>query len=549
MKTITRPGKQLLKHSLVSAFKSSLVVSGKIFLIPALMLYSTLLPGQSTWGEVSKEITEVEIRSSADGSMQKAMLYKSSKAGQPLIVHLHSWSASYRTAQPDMFAQIQYRDYNYVYPDFRGPNNRPEACGSDLVISDIADAIAYALKETGADGTEVHLVGSSGGGGAVMNCYMRLKYPAKSFSAWCSITDLESWYWEVLARGYTNYANSIMKSTSSVITLNIGEAKHRSPMYYPYDPKLREGASLSMYAGIHDGYTADVPITQTIHMYNKIVKEKYPEDTNATVPDRDIIELLSKRCYPGAPRANIGDRKLHYHKRAGDIEMVIFEGGHDRLDDQVIGLIPVLDKVKRNPLTFLTLGDANATAKLGWANQLSMIFPYAVLENRSMPDKFLGVSNDSLNSLHTIEAVLLSVKDNPDYIVIGLGTNDAKKQYASQGSEFGKNMRLLISRIRNSDLYRRSAPKLIILACPPVNERIADPAAYSGANKRLAGFNRELLKIAREEETFYINTSALITASGRLTDDGYTASDGVTLTPRATRIVVEAIARAIEKEE
>ena len=43
-----------------------------------------------------------------------------------------------------------------------------------------------------------------------------------------------------------------------------------------------------------------------------------------------------------------------------------------------------------------------------------------------------------------------------------------------------------------------------------------------------------------KEEAFYINTSALITASGRLTDDGYTASDGVTLTPRATRIVVEA---------
>ena len=480
---------------------------------------------------------------------QKAMLYKSPKAGQPLIVHLHSWSASYRTAQPDMFAQIQYRDYNYIYPDFRGPNNRPEACGSNLVISDIADAIAYALKETGADRTEVHLVGSSGGGGAVMNCYMRLKYPAKSFSAWCSVTDLESWYWEVFARGYKNYANSIMKSTSSVNTLNIGEAQRRSPMFYPYDPTLREGASLSMYAGIHDGYTADVPITQTLHMYNKIAKEKYPEDKNAIVPDKDIIELLSKRCYPGAPKANIGDRKLHYHKRAGDIEVVIFEGGHDRLDDQVIGLIPVLDKVKRNPVTFLTLGDANATATLGWANQLSMIFPYSTLVNRSMPDKCLGVSADSVNSLHTIDSILLSVKDSPDCIVIGLGTNDAKKQYASQSREFGKNMRLLITRITNSDLYRRSAPKLIILSCPPVDERIADPDALSGAKKRLAGFNLELSKIAREKGALYIDTGALLAASGRWTDDEWTTSDGVTLTPGATRLVVEAIARAIEKSE
>ncbi|MCO5238228.1 MAG: GDSL-type esterase/lipase family protein [Chitinophagaceae bacterium] len=522
---------------------------GKIFIISVFLLYSTLSWGQRTWNEVSKEITEVEMKSSADGSTQKAMLYKSPKPGQPLIVHLHAWSASYQTIQPELFSQIQYRDYNYIYPHFRGPNNHPEACGSDLVISDIEDAIEYALKATGADRNQVHLVGSSGGGGTVMNCYMRLKYPARSFSAWCAITDIESWYWEVLSRGYNKYADDIMKSTSSATTLNIAEAHRRSPMYYPYPAKLREGASLSMYAGIHDGYIADVPVTQTINMYNKIAKEKYPNDKNAIVPDKDIIALLSKRSYPNAPKANIGDRKVHYHKQAGDVEVVIFEGGHERLDDQVIGLMPVLDKVKRNPITFLTLGDANATAKLGWANQLGMIFPYSTVVNRSIPGQCLGVADGFLNSLHTIDTTLISIRADPDYIVIGLGTNDARKDYAAQSKAFPEHMRSLISKIKNSDLYRRSTPKLIILSCLPYDEHNADQEKYSGAKKRLVGFNRALAKITREEGAVYIDAGALITGSGRLQQNEFTTSDGVTLTPIATRIVVEGIAGVVEKQK
>ena len=86
MKIIIQSGKEFLKHSLVRAFyKLSMVTSGRIFLIPVLMLYTTLLLGQSTWSEISKEITEVDIRSSADGSMQKAMLYKSRRQDSRLL--------------------------------------------------------------------------------------------------------------------------------------------------------------------------------------------------------------------------------------------------------------------------------------------------------------------------------------------------------------------------------------------------------------------------------------------------------------------------------
>jgi lysophospholipase L1-like esterase/pimeloyl-ACP methyl ester carboxylesterase len=518
----------------------------KILLMSALLLCSICAQGQQTWKDVWPEINEVEIKSSADGSMQKAMLYKSSKPGRPLVVHLHSWSATYRTVQPDIVPQIEYRDYNYIYPHFRGPNNRPEACGSDLVIADIEDAIAYALSVTGADRSQVHLVGSSGGGGTVMNCYMRLKYPAKSFSAWCSVTDVESWYWEVVSRGYHRYANDVLKCTSSTTTLNVAEARKRSPHFYPYPDKLRAGAALSMYAGVHDGYVADVPITQTLNMYNKIAQEKYPENKNAVVPDKDIIELLSKRSYPNAPPANIGDRKLHYHKRAGDIEVVIFEGGHDRLDDQLIGLMPIESEVKRNPITFLTLGDTAATTALGWANQLGMIFPYAKVVNRAVAGKAL--SDNKLGYLRTIDTTLTSVKDNPDYIVIGVGTKDAYQSESTTNKGFADNMRTMISKVKQSELYLRNKPKLIMLSCFPFDESQTHQKKYAGVTKRLSRFNRELAQIAAQENAIFIDTPALLSKSAQMQGVTLTTSDEVLLSPKAARIVVEEIARVIESK-
>lgn len=507
--------------------------------IALLLILLPVLPltAQDTWAGVSDKIIEVDILSSVDGSVQKAMLYKSSKPRQPLIVHLHSWSAGYQTAQPEIFPQVELRDYNYIYPHFRGPNNHPEACGSDWVIADIQDAIEYALQETGANPSEVHLVGSSGGGGTVMNCYMRLRYPAKSFSAWCSITDIESWYWEVLTRGYKNYANAILKSTSSTDTLNIAEARKRSPLFYPYPAQLREGAQLSMFAGIHDGYTADVPISQTLLMYNKVAQEKYPGNSDALVPEKDIINLLAKRCNPDAPAANIGDRKIHYHKLSGDIEVVIFEGGHDRLDDQAIGLMPVAGPVKRNPIRFLALGDHNGAAQYGWAKQLGMIFPYAQVFNFSLPGKNLGGSIDSLNALLTIEQELQSVDHYPDYIVIGFG-QDKLAGDRNSIKEYTSKMQAYISKIKSSERFKGHQPELILLA--------NFPSGHKATSQKSTLLLQELKKMASNERVVLLDVQTLLKDSQLLPTE-VPGLDKITLSPRASRIIVENIAMTIEK--
>ncbi len=79
-------------------------------------------------GHWPKGFQEIGITSSADGSCQKAMMYRArSRAPRPLIVSLHTWSGDHRQEDP-IAASIPERDYHYLHPDFRGPNTSPRAC-------------------------------------------------------------------------------------------------------------------------------------------------------------------------------------------------------------------------------------------------------------------------------------------------------------------------------------------------------------------------------------------------------------------------------------
>src|SRR3546814_626109 len=89
---------------------------------------------------------KVGIVSSADGAMQRAYVYEApAKEPRPLSVSLHTWSGNYEQRDTIVNMCID-RGYHYIHPDFSGPNKRPEACGSDLVVSDIDDAIHWALE-------------------------------------------------------------------------------------------------------------------------------------------------------------------------------------------------------------------------------------------------------------------------------------------------------------------------------------------------------------------------------------------------------------------
>ena len=129
----------------------------------------------------SSKFQKVEIPSSVDSKIQNAYLYASKSATRkPLIISLHTWSGDFSQEDP-IAHEITARDWNYIHPDFRGTNNKPEAMGSPLVISDIEDAIEFALKKTNADPEDVHIVGVSGGGMATLIAFMNVRFPVILF--------------------------------------------------------------------------------------------------------------------------------------------------------------------------------------------------------------------------------------------------------------------------------------------------------------------------------------------------------------------------------
>lgn len=303
---------------------------------------------QSAW---RKEFKKVEIPSNADGELQKAYLYgTTSKTPKPLIVSLHTWSGTYSQKDP-LTAEILARDWNYIHPDFRGKNDHTEAVGSPLVISDIEDAIRYAIEHTNTDPHEVHIIGVSGGGYATLLSYMNVDYPVKSFSAWVPISDINAWYWESIGRKQ-KYATDIVKAINKNGIYDKEEAIRRSPLKQQFPKEKRKDAELFIYAGIHDGYNGSVPITHSILMYNRLVSELKYNITNqdeiaifaltdtSLVSSKEMINLITKRTTPNMENKPVlFGRTVHLYKKYDKLSLTVFEGGHEQIQ-QALALIP-----------------------------------------------------------------------------------------------------------------------------------------------------------------------------------------------------------------
>lgn len=287
-----------------------------------------------SWGS---GFEEVEIESGADRSIQKAYFYKSRSAGKrPLIVSLHTWSGDY--TQRDSLAELcRQHDVNYIHPDFRGPNKTKEACGSDLVISDIDDAIAYAIANSDVDTARISIIGVSGGGYAALCCFMRLKRNIYRYSAWASITDLEAWYNQSKIRG-NGYDRHILDCTCSTDSLDTGNARSRSPLYSQTPLSKIGRTELHIYAGVYDGIQGSVPITHSINFYNKVLGDIGVKDRSCYVTEAEKLHLLEFRT-PLGEAGYLDTRKICLQKEAEHIRLTIFEGNHEMLTEYALGEI------------------------------------------------------------------------------------------------------------------------------------------------------------------------------------------------------------------
>ncbi len=284
------------------------------------------------------------IQSALDGNTQVFYYDKTTASTpQPLVVELHSWSNSAESQQKILAEQAHAKNWNFIFPNFRGVNNHPKACCSPFVIADIDEAIDWALKNMPVDPQKIYVVGNSGGGYATLAMYMKSRHDIRSFSAWSSISDLAAWYGESVERK-NKYAAEIIQCIGKASTFNALNAKLRSPLYWKTPIKKRQNSLLQIYVGVHDGYTGSVPISHSINFYNKLLTDGKEKDKLRYVSKQDAMTLLKTQTFPTSKTPQtLGDRAILYQKTSKNIRLTVFEGTHEILNEVVLEKIQKLD--------------------------------------------------------------------------------------------------------------------------------------------------------------------------------------------------------------
>ncbi|MDO6437790.1 GDSL-type esterase/lipase family protein [Cyclobacterium sp. 1_MG-2023] len=457
------------------------------------------------WPEACKKVM---ITSTLDGEKQPAYYYAATQPNRPLIVSLHTWSGNYEQ-EDELVKEILKRDYNYIHPDFRGANKTFEALGSDFVIQDIEDAIAYAIENGKADPNDIHVVGTSGGGHATLLTYMKTNYPVKTFSAWVPISDINKWYYESEGRGNKYSLDIAMATVKAGVDkdnyfLDEEEAIKRSPIHMQTPIEKRQNSKLYIYAGIHDGYTGSVPITQSLDFYNKVVADFDSLEKKELIPQEDIKEMLASRNFVAASKDSIADRLIHYQKAYKDlVKLTIFEGTHECLTTVA------LDQIETDKI--LTIGDSNGAIENGWVNQLSKVKFDDFIYNTSISGNTIGFNNNGQEKLNTLLNVdrYMNEADKTlnglDKVLIMLGTNDCKAVFEPRKNEVPENMDKLLKQIKSHTVYLKYKPQIFVISPPPCGEDHMMKEKYHGSSERVKALVPKFKNVAEINDCAYID--------------------------------------------
>ena len=296
-----------------------------------LTLDSSAVAGtESTW---PKEVQEVSIHSTADGTLQPALFWQASgEEERPLLVALHSWSGDYRQTTGVAYAtRCMERRWHFLHPNFRGINERPAGTCSDLAVTDILDAVEFARRQARVDHRRIYLVGVSGGGMAALQVVAKAPALWAGVSAWVPISDLAAWHAETKTR-HLYYTQQIEAScggppgTSAAVDFQYW---NRSPFHFLAHAS---GVPLDLNAGIHDGHDGSVPISHSLRAFNVLAR---PSDR---LPESVMAELVEKAQVPDGLRSQdrdstYGANPVLFRRESGSVRITLFEGSHEILHD------------------------------------------------------------------------------------------------------------------------------------------------------------------------------------------------------------------------
>lgn len=272
---------------------------------------------------------KIEIISKVDRKSQPSLVQAAEGSEpRPLLVALHTWSYTCMENYSGYSEVCRNRNWHMIFPNFRGPNNTPDGCGSDLALSDIEDAVAYMCENYPVDREKIYLVGGSGGGHFALLVAGRRPDLFTAVSAWCPISDIARWHRESKVREncYSQHIESACGGDPDCDAGALREAQLRSPLSWLANAANKVPVDIS--TGIHDGHTGSVPVGHAIRAFNILAAE------GDRISEEDIASIEASEKVPAHLAAEesdpaYGSHTVYLRKISRLSRLTLFEGGHN----------------------------------------------------------------------------------------------------------------------------------------------------------------------------------------------------------------------------
>lgn len=253
----------------------------------------------------------------------------------PLLVSLHTWSNDLEQRNRELELLVEQKGWIYLFPNFRGANRHPEACGSVKSQQDILDAVAWARQNYPIDERRIYLTGVSGGGHMTMLMVGRHPHIWAAASAWVGISDLAAWHTKHADGKYGAMLRACCGGAPGDGPEVDRAYRQRSPLTWL--PRAKD-VPLDIAAGIHDGHQGSVPIRHSLEAFNTIASAVgEPAVTAAEIQQlsQPRGRLADPQTSDQAKDQSLG-RQIHLRRTAGRSRVTIFEGGHEGIASAAI---------------------------------------------------------------------------------------------------------------------------------------------------------------------------------------------------------------------
>ncbi len=211
-----------------------------------------------------------------------------------------------------------------------------------------------------------------------------------------------------------------------------------------------------------------------------------------------------------------------------------------------LSFLGISDRIEGQP-NLLVLGDSFSAYPGGWGDMLRENLPGSDILNISRGGRTIGFDNngrEDLNALKNIDSYLLEAaghigEGSFDYVLLCLGTNDAKAEYAGREDEVVENFRNLTGRIAAADRIADGHTRFVFITPPPMGTEGME-AKYEGGNERLGRLVPRLAEEARRAGFEVIDVYHPLQGVFR----NY-APDGVHMEPEGQKIIAGRVSRMI----